>query len=274
MENILVIIVLLTLFICFSKNNMLNKIESKRKDIINSSLSNLKNERYTKKDLPENVYLWLKNVGVFDSKRINTIEFDQNGFMKLSNEQKNWWKPDANQIVNVLNPSFIWTVDLSIIPFINTKGKDILYNGKGSMLIKIGYILPIVNELPGKKINESSLSRFLLELPWYPTAALENYMKWEKISKFKAKGTLNYKDNKVSAIFYFDKNYNLIKVEGKRFKEVNKGAIRKICIGEVKKYSKIDKLKIPTKIDVSWIENNEKFTWYKIELENIEIDYK
>ena len=253
---------------------MLKENENKKEKIVKNLSENLKKEKINIQDLPENVYLWLKNVGVFDSKEIKTIEFDQIGFMKLNTKQKEWFKPKANQLVNVLNPSYIWTVDLSMLPLINTKGRDTFYNAKGSMLIKIGYIFPIVNELPSKKINESSLSRFLLEIPWYPTGALNDYMVWEKISKYKAKATLNYMDISVSALFYFDKDYNLIKVEAKRYKEVDKDAVRKTCIGEMKEFSTIDNLKIPTKIDVSWIENNKKFTWYKIELKNIEIDYK
>ncbi|MGM0379714.1 MAG: DUF6920 family protein [Bacillota bacterium] len=269
------IIILLIVFIyLFSKKKMLNQVETERKNIVNNSNLYLNNEKYNKKDLPKNVYLWLENTGVFDSRRIKTIEFDQIGLMKLSSDQKDWWRPKASQIINVINPSFLWTVDLSMMPFINTKGRDLLYNGKGSMLIKIGYIFPIVNEKSGRKINESSLSRFLLELPWYPTAALEDYMTWESVDKYKAKGTLEYKDINVSGLFYFDEDYNLIKVEAKRYKEVDKDAIRKTCIGEVREYSKIDDLKIPTKIDVSWIENNKKFTWYKIELKDIEIDYQ
>ena len=253
------------------KMNFQNQIRENKEKVLSSN--NVIDNTIKKEELPDSVANWLTNIGVFKSKRIKSISFNQEGLMKLSPDQKDYYKPEATQVVNVVEPGFLWTVDISMMPLINTKGMDFMYDGEGSMKIKVGYIVPVVNEKPNEKLNESTLSRYLLELPWYPTAALESYISWEEISDYIAEATINYKGIETSAKFFFDEDFQLTKIEALRYKEVTEDAERKKCIGEIKNYTEVDDLLIPDEIDVSWIENGEKFTWYKVQLKNININY-
>jgi len=253
------------------KMNFQNQIRENKEKVLSSN--NVIDNTIKKEELSDSVANWLTNIGVFKSKRIKSISFNQEGLMKLSPDQKDYYKPEATQVVNVVEPGFLWTVDISMMPLINTKGMDFMYDGEGSMKIKVGYIVPVVNEKPNEKLNESTLSRYLLELPWYPTAALESYISWEEISDYIAEATINYKGIETSAKFFFDEDFQLTKIEALRYKEVTEDAERKKCIGEIKNYTEVDDLLIPDEIDVSWIENGEKFTWYKVQLKNININY-
>jgi len=253
------------------KINFKNQIRENKEKVLSNK--NIIDNTIKKEELPDSVANWLTNIGVFKSKRIKSISFNQEGLMKLSPDQKDYYKPEATQVVNVVEPGFLWTVDISMMPLINTKGMDFMYDGEGSMKIKVGYIVPVVNEKPNEKLNESTLSRYLLELPWYPTAALEPYISWEEISDYIAEATINYKGIETSAKFFFDEDFQLTKIEALRYKEVSEDAERKKCIGEIKNYTEVDDLLIPDEIDVSWIENDEKFTWYKVQLKNININY-
>ncbi len=270
----LIIIFIITASIIASyigKMNFQNQIRENKEKVLSSN--NVIDNTIKKEELPDSVANWLTNIGVFKSKRIKSISFNQEGLMKLSPDQKDYYKPEATQVVNVVEPGFLWTVDISMMPLINTKGMDFMYDGEGSMKIKVGYIVPVVNEKPNEKLNESTLSRYLLELPWYPTAALESYISWEEISDYIAEATINYKGIETSAKFFFDEDFQLTKIEALRYKEVTEDAERKKCIGEIKSYTEVDDLLIPDEIDVSWIENGEKFTWYKVQLKNININY-
>jgi len=270
----LIIIFIITASIIASyigKMNFQNQIRENKEKVLSSN--NVIDNTIKKEELSDSVANWLTNIGVFKSKRIKSISFNQEGLMKLSPDQKDYYKPEATQVVNVVEPGFLWTVDISMMPLINTKGMDFMYDGEGSMKIKVGYIVPVVNEKPNEKLNESTLSRYLLELPWYPTAALEPYISWEEISDYIAEATINYKGIETSAKFFFDEDFQLTKIEALRYKEVSEDAERKKCIGEIKNYTEVDDLLIPDEIDVSWIENDEKFTWYKVQLKNININY-
>ena len=178
-------------------------------------------------------------------------------------------KNSIRQFVNIEAPGYLWAVD---IPMFFTKGRDLYHEGKGSMLIKLAGAIPVVNESDNYKINESSLHRFLLELPWYPTAALEDYISWEEIDANSARAIISYQGITVDAIFYFGDNSELERLEAIRYKDVDENASRLKCIGEIIDNTEAGGMKIPHKINVSWIEDDEKFTWYKIENYNIVFD--
>ena len=217
-------------------------------------------------DLPEPVTNWLDDAGIIGKRRFKSVSFYQTGKMKLEKEQADWYIPEARQYVNIKEPGYLWTVD---IPMFFTKGRDLYHEGQGSMLIRLAGAIPVVNESNNFKLNESSLHRFLLELPWYPTAALEDYITWEEIDSRSARAIITYQGIKADAIFYFDSNGELQRLEAMRFKDVDEDASRLKCIGEIIDYTEVDGIKIPFKINVSWIEDGEKFTWYKIENYNI-----
>lgn len=38
------------------------------------------------------------------------------------------------------------------------------------------------------------------------------------------------------------------------------------CVGEIKAYETFEGIKIPSKIDITWLIDDEKYTWYKLEI--------
>ncbi len=223
--------------------------------------------------LPEIVQLWLSKVGVVGKKRITAVDLTQTGLMKLEPEQKEWYKPKAEQFITVSEPGFLWQVDLAMLPVIKTKGRDLFYQGEASMLIKIAYLLPVVDQGANTKINESALHRFLLELPWYPTAALNDYLDWEKVDANTARATINYQGVEATADFIFDQEGNLLRTEAMRYKESDESAERLRCSGELNSYQEVEGMKIPTEIDVSWDLDSGKFSWFKVKVEEIFFEY-
>ncbi|MGM0641276.1 MAG: DUF6920 family protein [Thermotogota bacterium] len=223
-------------------------------------------------NLPKNVQKWLVNVGVVGKPMIKGMYLKQTGEMKLEPEQK-YIKPMAEQYINVTKPAYLWTVDLPMIPLINTKGRDLFYEGKGSMKIKLGSLVSVVNEEPNYKLNESSMHRFLLEIPWYPTAALEDYISWEEIDDLRAKAIMNYKGIEVEATYFFNDSGMLLKVEAMRYKGNDESSEREKCVGDLLEVDTVDGFLVPVKINISWITDEEEFTWYKIKTYDIEYTY-
>jgi len=247
------------------------KINKDRTDVLNENNKII--SAADLKGLPLPVKKWLQNSGVIGKKEIRAVKVKQNGLMKLSPEQSDWYQPTARQYITVSEPGFLWQVDLAMMPVINTKGRDLFYQGNASMQIKIASLLPVVNQGANAKINESALHRFLLELPWYPTAALNNYLDWQEIDSTTARATIDYQGVKASADFNFDQEGNLISTEAMRYKESDQAAERLRCTGELKSYQKVDGIQIPTKIDVSWYLKDSKFTWFKVEVNEISFEY-
>lgn len=247
----------------------LNKLKEQNRKI--SAETAIKTEDLSK--LPEPVKLWLDKIGVVEKNRISAVHLKQKGLMKLEPEQNKWFAPQARQYTAVNQPGFLWQVDLSMLPVIKTKGRDLFYQGDASMLIKIAGLLPVVDQKANRKINESALHRFLLELPWYPTAALNDYLEWQVIDSNTARATITYQGIEAEADFNFDQQGNLVSTEAMRYKESDEDAERLKCIGELKKYKEVDGIKVPTGIDVSWDLESGKFTWFKVEVDEISFEY-
>ncbi|WP_462413312.1 DUF6920 family protein [Neobacillus sp. Marseille-QA0830] len=216
--------------------------------------------------LPTSVQKWLRQIGVIGRPSIQNAYFKQKVEMKLKPDQKKWAPAIAEQYVTTYSPGFLWKVHMKILPIIQVAGRDKYMDGKAEMLIKIGGLLPLVDIAGSEKVTQSTLQRFLLEMPWYPTAALNPYISWEDIDKKTAKATLDYKGVSGSATFYFDDSGNFVKASARRFKESDdtSGPIK--CIGQAIESNTIDGVKIPTKLTVTWMMENGPFTWYKVEI--------
>jgi hypothetical protein len=231
----------------------------------------------TEKDLeklPEPVKKWLINTGVLGKKRIKSVSLSQNGKMKLNPKQNKWYSSTAKQYIRVDEPEFKWNVKVSIAPFINVNGEDIFRMGKGDLKMSLFSLIPIAHVKDNEKTNESSLSRFLLELPWYPTAALEDYVEWESIDTKSAFCKMKFKDLEATGTFHFDSEGNLLKVESMRYKDNSPDAEKIPCFGEIKEMVQVDGIKIPSKINVTWVTKGEQFTWYQTENFNFAFSYQ
>lgn len=271
---ILIGLILMIIIVIFFGNVQMNKNISREINILMEGVNNNQEndeliDEDDLKELPFSVQNWLKDVGILGQKKIKAVTLSQKGKMKLNPDQKNWYEAEAEQHIRVDIPGYLWQVNIPMFKILNIKGRDLFINGEGAMEIRIASLIPVVNENGNKKIDESSLHRFLMELPWYPTAAIEDYISWEEVSGETAKATMNYKGMSVEAKFYFSENGNLKKIESIRYKETDKDAKRIPCIGEIKGYTMVEGLKIPNIIDITWLIDKESFTWYKLENYNM-----
>ena len=138
------------------------------------------------------------------------------------------------------------------------------------MTIKVASIIPVANETTSKKLIQSSMHRFLMELPWYPSARVNEYISWQAIDENAAEATLSVNDEQVTAVFFFDQSV-VTKVEALRYKETNAEAEPMLCIGEFAEYKEIESYFVPTKAKITWDLPEGQFTWY--EFTNTDINY-
>ncbi|PXW92425.1 hypothetical protein DES38_1023 [Streptohalobacillus salinus] len=246
------------------KAQLLNETVTERRPVIDETKL---------EQLPPIVKQWLINTGIIGKPFIRTVELKQTGTMKLKPNQEKPYYPVAEQVINVTEPGYLWSVDLQMMPVISTTGRDYFYRGNGEMLIRLGHLFAVVDEQQNEKINESSMHRFLLELPWYPTAALETYMNWTAVDDETAEATLNYNGQTVSAIFHFNTDAELEYVEAMRYKDTGPEAERQRCFGEINSYTTVDGLRIPNQIAITWDLEGELFTWYELNAEAFQFDY-
>ncbi|WP_439152283.1 DUF6920 family protein [Winogradskyella sp.] len=224
-----------------------------------------RNENY---DIPEIVKKWIENSYINDTKEIASVSLKQKGEMRTKPNGK-WMPFEANQYFNVLDPSFIWITKVRAAPFINLCGRDKLIEGKGEMLIKLVSLIPVVNEKENFKINQGAMLRYLAEICWFPSAALNNYITWSSINNRSAKATFTYDNQSVSGVFSFNNDGDFISFEAQRYYGGNENSKLKTWCIEALDYKTFNGIRIPHKNKVTWKLENEYFHWLSLEIKEI-----
>ncbi|NOX84696.1 MAG: hypothetical protein GXO86_01830 [Chlorobi bacterium] len=219
-------------------------------------------------NLPSPVSGWLKSSGIVGKERINSVRLRQELEMKMKPGQKQWYSAVAEQYFSVNHPAFVWRVKMNIPPFIPITGRDRFAGGKGEMQIKAFGVLNVVNE-KGEKMDESTMQRFLAEIVWFPSAALSPHIQWEEIDPLSAKATMTYKGTTATGTFYFNRQGDFVRFSAMRYKENKPGSKRLEWIITVKEHSVINGIKIPVKLEVSWMLDSGPWTWLKLEVREV-----
>ena len=219
--------------------------------------------------LPEIIQTWLRNSGVIGKEISQSIRLKQIGKMRTKPENK-WMPFTATQIFNVEKPAFVWNTQVEAMPFISLYGRDKLYLEQGSMLIKLGALIPVVNDAENPQINSGAMIRFLAEICWFPSAALNNYIVWETLDKTSAKATLTVNGESVSGIFKFSKEGHIISFEAKRFYGGNTNSKLETWHVKMTSYKTFNNIRIPNKSSVSWKLKEGDFNWLKLEILELE----
>jgi hypothetical protein len=80
---------------------------------------------------------------------------------------------------------------------------------------------------------------------------------------------MTYNGVSCSATYHFSENGDLEKVSAFRYKDSDENSVPIECIGEVIESKKINGIEIPTKLNVSWLLESGKFTWYRLQVSNV-----
>lgn len=217
--------------------------------------------------LPSIVQQWLIKCGCIDHKYIYNASVEETGEIKLNPDQ-DWVPCEATQCLSVKDPAFIWDVVFELFGM-TIVGRDSFIHGKGSMLIKLLGLLNIVNVSENSKINESALLRYLAEISLFPTAALSELIQWEETKEPNiAMAVMRYKGIEGVGYFVFNDKAELMNFTANRYKS-GSDEKRTLWRVKVKSNQQCDGLVVPRNVEVSWIENDKEFTWYRMECRSI-----
>lgn len=219
--------------------------------------------------LPEIVQTWLRNSGVAGKPEVTFVRLKQTGEMKTEPDGS-WMEFTAMQYFDVTNPSFVWKVDVRMMPLITLTGRDKLQDGQGAMLIKLLSLVNVVNEKHNDQINTGTLIRYLGEICWFPSAALSETITWEEIDDSSAKATLTIDGQQVSGIFRFRENGEMRSFEADRYYGSGPEATMEKWVVEAVSHKNFDGYRIPDKLSVTWKLPEGDFTWLKLEITEME----
>jgi hypothetical protein len=219
--------------------------------------------------LPPIVQKWLERSNVIGKEIIYSVHLKQIGEMRTTPDG-NWMPVEAEQWFKTEKPGFIWIADVKFAPGIHFAGRDKYENGKGHMLIKLLSLIPVA-DAKGTETDQGAMVRYLVEIVWFPSAALNDYIQWEQIDSTTAKATMTYGGITASGLFKFDANGDVINFEAERYYDRKGGATLEDWFIQIEPngYKEFEGVRIPARSAVTWKLKEGDFTWYKLEIADI-----
>jgi len=205
------------------------------------------------------------NIG---KEKINTVRLQQKAELRL-NEDQSWMPVEAEQYFTTNNPGFIWKASIKPFPLLHISGRDKYYKGKGGMLIKVLSLITVANS-KGKEIDQGTLLRYLAEIVWFPTAAINDYIQWEELNSSSARATMSYGGITASGIFNFNKKGEVINFVAERYMEKDDQYELETWSPVMSGYQEINGIMIPTRGEVIWKLETGDFKWFKFTITDID----
>jgi hypothetical protein len=163
--------------------------------------------------LPEPVRRWLRFSGVVGRERPGTVRLRQEGKILIGGS----WRPFAAEGYYAIDPpGFVWSVTMPMLPGVTAIGRDRYADGKGSIDVRLGGVVPVARE-SGPQMDHGALLRFLNETMWFPAAALSPYIAWEAIDGVSARATMTWREVTAPAVFTFDRDGRMTDMVAERY---------------------------------------------------------
>lgn len=236
------------------------------------SVSGNQKEIITEADLaglPRCVQKWMERSQVVGKEKIRTVRLKQSGVMRLKEDQP-WLPFEAEQYFNVDEPGFVWKAKVKMNPLLYFAGRDRYLQGRGEMNIKLLSLLPVAAAGGSSEMDQSTLLRYLAEMAWFPTAALNDYIKWEEIDANSARATMNYQGVTGSGVYTFDENGDNVSFFARRYREENGQFVLAPWGGVVRGYGEFNGIRISSRMDVVWKLETGDFNWFKCDITGLE----
>ncbi|MBK8920480.1 MAG: hypothetical protein IPM81_03085 [Saprospirales bacterium] len=222
--------------------------------------------------LPPIVQKWIERSNSIGKPRVQAVHLHQTGRMRTTPTGK-WMPVQAEQFFTVGKPGFFWTADVQAAPFIRLVGRDKYENSKGFMLIKALALVPVA-DAQGPATDQGAMLRYLAETIWFPSAALQPYIRWEAVDSLSAKATMRYGDVEASGIFTFTPDGDWHSFEALRYYDRKEGpSLEKWYIeADPGGFREFEDIRIPARSAVTWKLPSGDFNWYQLEITELKFN--
>jgi len=217
--------------------------------------------------LPEPVEKFLRYTQIIGKERIQTVRLRMKGKIRLKPKQK-WMALKAEEYYSIDPPSFVWLGRIFPFPPLSVAARDRYCSGKGSMKIKLLSLFTAADE-KGIDMDEAALVRYVNEMMWFPTAYLNDNIKWEPVDSRTAKVTIADQGLEVSAVCHFNERGEMVDFVAERYN--SESGNKEEWHTPIHEYSEFDGLMIPCKGEALYRRDSGDFSYIRLEL--IDLSY-
>jgi len=221
--------------------------------------------------LPDPVQRWLDAAGVVGRPRARSVRLLQSGHMCLK-RGGGWMPVSAEQYFDVPSASFVWSVKTKLGGVLPLVGRDRLAAGRGNMLIKAAGLVTVANGT-GLEIDQGTLLRFLAEIVWFPSAALEPYVRWEPIDAARARATIAAGGTTASADFAIDAQGRFESLTAQRWYSPPGGRPSlETWVIPARAWKRFGGIEVPSQGDAVWKLKEGDLSYFRWRIDRLEYD--
>ncbi len=184
-----------------------------------------------------------------------------------------WFPIRGEQYYDTAEPAFVWSATMKLNPLLWVRGRDKYLNGHGHMLIKPLSAFTAV-DASGSEMDQSTLLRYISEMPWFPTAFLTVHgMTYAAIDDSTVEVRMTHGGSSVSARFTIDEQGAITQFSTEdRYREIDGAMLRQPWTGRYGDYAEFDGMRVPTSAEVAWQTPEGELPYARFRIEQMEYD--
>lgn len=194
------------------------------------------------------------------------------GTFRRSTEEP-WFPIRGEQYYDTAEPAFVWAATMKLNALLWVRGRDKYTHGHGHMLIKPLAAFTAV-DATGPEMDQSTLLRYLSEMPWFPTAFLTvPDIEYRDAGPDCFEAVLTHGGRTVRGRFTIAADGALSRFDtDDRYREIDGAMIRMPWYGTYDDPAVFDGMRVPTSAAVSWETPEGPLTYARFVIERLEYD--
>lgn len=219
--------------------------------------------------LPPPVRHWLIASGAVGREKARTVRLMQAGELRTGRDAP-WARVEAKQYFSVPAPGFVWLVSTTLngLPVM---GRDHYLDGRGQMLITLAALAPVV-KAQGPALDQGAMLRFLGEIVWFPSAAVQPWLRWEPVDSDSARATMSHAGVTASGVFHFDREGRSTGMNADRYFYRPEGSTLEKWEVVSTEWKSIRGIVMPTRGDARWKLSDGDLSYYRWEILDVEVN--
>ncbi|MFZ1729348.1 MAG: DUF6544 family protein [Bacteroidota bacterium] len=184
-----------------------------------------------------------------------------------------WLQIRGEQYYETSEPAFVWAATMKTGRLLWVRGRDKYIGGKGHMLIRLLSAFPIV-DASGPEMDQSTLLRYISEMPWFPTAFLTvPGITYTAVDDNTVELKVVHGESTVSGRFTIDAEGAITEFHTEdRYREMDGQMLRLPWYCVYNKYEEKGGLRIPVTGKVAWQMPKGDLTYARFFIERMEYD--
>lgn len=198
-----------------------------------------------------------------DSRPIRGARVRWEGEMRLRPGAE--WVPfSAEQHFSAAPPGFVWDAAVRMLPLVPMRVRDRYWQSQGSMLGRVGGLLPVVDQGGSPEIAQSALARWLGEAVWLPTALLPGAgVEWTAVDDRTARATVRDGGVTAAADFHFAPSGAITRMTAMRYRDVDGTPVLTPFEGRYGSYRWLGGVRVPRHAEVAWLLPEGRYAYWR-----------